>query len=296
MKKYALYGDDDQQRLNEIWEKEEDIQKMVDLSNHKILQERQKQSKKNKPYDTTVNSKKPEQVNDVDPAKPAVKKERFVKEEEKKKEKKKKEKTEKKKNKALATIIGIVIIGAIIGGVLWTFKPEVMSLVDKYVNKGTETSQIEKVSGEGYLTTAEDREYELKELLQQSKLSNDALQNYYTNLQDVVNAKSEDMKNMVNEMQTEVKKDAIKFQSYQKHFAKYEGGLEYYNTLQNRFNNLDNILNYLNYSQGTVADYVNQQIDIENQYIEESVQALKTFLDLNGISYTETDDKIEYKV
>lgn len=296
MKKYALYGDDDQQRLNEIWEKEEDIQKMVDLSNHKILQERQKQSKKNKPYDTTVNSKRPEQVNDVDPAKPAVKKERFVKEEEKKKEKKKKEKTEKKKNKTAAVIIGLVIVAAIIGGVLWTFKPEVTALIDKYVNKGEVTEVVEKVEGEGYLTVAEDKDYTLKEVLQQSRISNDALQNYYTNLQDVVNAKSEDMKTMVAEMQTEVKNDSKKFESYQKQFANYEGGLEYYNTIQNRFKNLDSILNYLNFAQGTVVAYVNQQIDIENQYIEESIEALKNFLDLNGISYTETDNKIEYKV
>ena len=310
--KYSIYGDDDQQRLDKIFAEEEEIQRMVDIENKKTMKERSKRSAKKEVLDSTVNSERPEpKIEDIPPAKPAVKRNEPDPEEIKKKlkEKKKAEKKEKKQKKGNGFILKLIVVLIFIALVVGTFvslggmeiiqnttnnlTEKVTGLISTKVNKVEETPTNEAV---GYINAAEDKDYTLKELLTSASVASSALQSYYGRLQELAElSKNNDVHDTASQLKNDIMLDSQNFETYLADFELYQGGVAYHQSIMKRFDNINELMSTLDYIENSkVYSYINNYVDKENQLIVTSKNSLIDFLDLNGVPYTDKGNSVEF--
>lgn len=307
--KYSIYGDDDQQRLDKIFADEEEIQRMVDIENKKTMKERSKRSARKEVLDSTVNSERPEpKIEDVPPAKPAVKRNEPDPEEikkklkENKKEEKEKKKKEKKSNSFVIKLIVVLLIIALavgtfvsLGGLelIKTTTENVTGFITTKINKVEKQSSSDAV---GYIEAAEDKDYTLKELLTSASTASSALQSYYSRLQELAElSKNDDVHETATQLRNDIILDSNNFETYLPEFELYQGGVAYHSSIMKRFDNINELMSTLDYVENSkVYSYINNYVEKENNLIIASKNSLIDFLDLNGVPYTDKGNSVEF--
>lgn len=308
-KSHAIYGDEDQEYLFELFEEQDEIQRLVDASNRQLMKERfKKVKKKNTIGDTTVNMVKPRDIpEDVKEGKPdkkdKAKKEELAKE--------KKEKPKKKLNEKGITRLLLVFFLIILFLIGYQFKDEIKelfssidtkeivnvfnSLTNKEKQKDDETIKIEN---NGYLGEAESKDYSIKEILDVAAEANEALRNYYDALVKIASENSKDKVASITSANIEmIDKDLQKFEGYEHAFNQYTGGTTYYSSLHNRFLSLNDLLSTLEFVESSkVYDYINSAIETENQKVIEDKANLINFLQLNNVPYTDNGNEVIFDV
>lgn len=285
MKQHAIYGDDDLEKLSKLFDQEDEIQKLVEISNRQLMKERYKNISKKKKIDTTVNAEKPKEIpQDITEGKPDTKKKKV--EEKPKKEKKKKEKKETDPNAIRKVIIIILLI--VVLGILFTFKNEIGSGINSLISsfKSRETSSEN--------TEVATDSTNIADVILLGKTANETLRNDYNDLIEITEtSKSEFIASKIAEYYDDVVAEREKFETYQTTFEQFANGTKYYNTLYNRFTTLENLLmNIQKVDSNDVYAYVNVAVDNENKNIDEDRNALISFLEANNIEYTEDGNDI----
>lgn len=294
MRNHAIYGDDDQERIEKIFEQKEEIQRLVDISNRQLMKERLKKGNKKKTIDTTENIKKVKEVpQDLTTTEPKVEKKSEEKiEEEKKAAKKKKEKKAKKeKNTKLAKSLMLLFIALIIAGIVFSFRTEIYTKIKELIPTDVSSPIMESDN--------DDVEEKLKTVLNTANTTNEQLRKHYKNLSDLVEmSETEVSSSMLAQIQKDIATDKASLMTHSQEFASYAGGESYYNSLLSRFVNLENTVSQIS-TISNITDtrnLVNQAISYENQLIEQDKTILITFLDQNDIAYIEKENSISFDI
>ena len=294
MRNHAIYGDDDQERIEKIFEQKEEIQRLVDISNRQLMKERLKKGNKKKTIDTTENIKKVKEVpQDLTTTEPKVEKKSEEKiEEEKKAAKKKKEKKAKKeKNTKLAKSLMLLFIALIIVGIVFSFRTEIYTKIKELIPTDVSSPIMESDN--------DDVEEKLKTVLNTANTTNEQLRKHYKNLSDLVEmSETEVSSSMLAQIQKDIATDKTSLMTHSQEFASYAGGESYYNSLLSRFVNLENTVSQIS-TISNITDtrnLVNQAISYENQLIEQDKTILITFLDQNDIAYIEKENSISFDI
>ena len=319
MKNYAIYGDEDQEKLLALFAQEDEIQRLVDASNRRLMKDRFKDGKKRKAIsDTTRNAVRPDELpDDIKEGKPE-KKQNARRE---KKEKPKKE--EKTFNGSAVRKIILIFILLVILLVVLAFRKDIAAgsrividkisqLIAQRSNKddtpqggnntpsgGDVTPQIPiSEDSNGYMEPAADKTYTIKEILDVANDSNTALQNYYNTLVEIANeSKKSSVAEKIARNKAMVENDMKALESYESAFAEYTSGTTYYNSLHTRFDHLVRLMDQITWVDETkIYPYINQAINEENQYIAQGKSDLINFLDVNDIPYTVNDSSVTYEV
>ena len=300
MRTHALYGDDDQEKIEQIFNKKNEIQRMVDVSNRQLMKERLKNGTKKKSIDTSSNAKKVKFAPQDDIVEKRVE-DRFnekrvekleQKDETKKTEVKEKVKKEKKKrnNTKVAGNIIIIIILLVVGLVIFQFKDEIYTKIKSFIPDNVSSPIITEDSG------VEER---LRTALKASISANDSLKTEFKNLTDAVETTDTSvMTSSISSLQTSVSEAKETLKSHQQDFAAYEGGESYYNSIVDRFTNLENVLSQVSTSSdnAVIRELVNQAVSYENTLIETDKQLLIQFLKQNNIEYTENENGVSFDI
>lgn len=294
MRNHAIYGDDDQERIEKIFNQKDEIQRMVDISNRQLMKERLKNGSKKKTVDTTINVKKVRETpQDLSQEEPRIEKKTEAKiEEEKKKIKKKKEKKEKKeKNTKLIKSLMILFIALILAALVFSFRNEIYTKVKELIPTDV-SSPIMENNDDGV-------DAKLKTVLTVANESNENLRSHYKTLSDIVETSdSEISQSMVKQLQEQVASDKEKLISHSQDFSSYAGGEAYYSSVLSRFINLENTINQIT-TISNITDtrnLVNQAISYENSLIEQDKTILISFLEQNNVAYTQNENSISFDI
>ena len=294
MRNHAIYGDDDQERIEKIFNQKDEIQRMVDVSNRQLMKERLKKGVKKKTIDTTENVKKvKEPVPDLNSAEPRIpkKSEEKIEEEKKEKKKKKEKKIKKEKNTKLAKSIMLMFIAFILIAVVFSFKNEIYTKIKSLIPTDVSNPIIED--------TNDNLDEKLKTVLNTANSTNEELRTHYKNLSDLIEvSENEISQTTVTQIQEEVTEDKEAFMLHSQDFASYAGGESYYNSILSRFVNLENTVNQITTisNVSNARNLVNQAISYENQLIEQDKAILINFLEQNDIAYIEKENSISFDI
>lgn len=297
MKKYAIYGDDDQQRLNEIFEDEENIQYLVDQANKKTMNDRKKEASKKKVLDTTINNEKPGEVNDIEQGNPVDKKQPTKNKENKKENKK--EKDPKIKKKLVVIVVLLILIVIAISTVLTLFGDQTKELYNQTFNKN-EVNQTEKIDITSNDNSNIDKsEYNFSDIVRVSQEINSHLQEYYADIQSIiVESKKGSPETAIQTLKAKVEEDYTKFTTFEPYFSLYEGGSSFYKSLSERYDNIRGLI----VSISTVSDndmmyaLIKNSIDVENQLIIKGKNELINFFEANNVEYKDKDTSVVFEV
>lgn len=298
-KTHVIYGDEDQEYLFELFEKEDEIQRLVDSSNRQLMKQRFKEAKKKKAIsDTTVNmvrpKETPEDVKEGEPDKKANKKEE------------KKENPKPKINAKGVFKIFIVLLLLLGVFVIYRLKDKIIAVLPELpeiklptiVKTGDNTDEVIIDSNGGYLTPSTNNEYSIKDVLSVATDANVALRNYYDTIVRLASSNTADhLADVINANLTMINADVIKFESYEKAFAQYTGGTTYYKSIHSRFESVQHLLDEIRFVDANkIYEYINNAIDKENKKVIEDKANLINFLQLNNIPYTDNGDDVIFDV
>lgn len=307
IKNHAVYGDDDQAKLQALFDQQDDIQRVVDASNRLLKKERLKNIKKKKQIDTTANAvnvkEVPEDIKEGKPEKPKK---------EKKNKKEKKTSEPKQLNSSGIKKVGIIFILLILALLVFQFRTEVASIIKtgysqalNLIGKGEKLSVDDNSDNENTLIINENGGYLNEEDLSTTKAvlaaannANAALHNYYESLVEIASkSKTEDVVDEISKKASMIDQDMKVLTTYEADFSSFPNGGTYYQSLKNRFEHLQNLITNLTFvDQTKIYSYINQAINEENEYIIQGKNELVNFLKANNIQYTVNDSSVTYEI
>lgn len=305
MNRHAVYGDDDQENLARIFSQEDEILKLVEASNRQTMKDRLKNVGKKKSVDVTVNAIKPEEIpEDVKEGKIEKKKKKdsmidmtsFETPKQKVKKPKKEKKPKEKANPKSLLYVFLILFLIISLGVLWAFKDEISVAVDNLkvsLNEAADAYGSNNLDNNSEINTG--GEEGLKTVVNASVEANTKLRTFYEELVSIANTtKDEYVIETLASKQNEVIQSRQSFEAYKSLFEQYQGGQTYYESTLTRYTNLETLLAKIStLDSSQIPSALNEGIDEENVIIAEQKASLKAFLDMNGLTYTETENSIE---
>lgn len=288
MRQHAIYGDEDQEKLAKIFAQEDDIQKLVDISNRQLMKERLKNITKKKKIDTTVNSEKPKEIpQDIPEGEVEFKKVKVEKEPKKKKEKVKKESNPDAIKKLVIIVLLLVVIGVLFG-----FREEISNGITFVQEKISST--VSSATDETNVGSSSETSGTIGDVINQGKNVNEILRTYYSNLINIAEmSKTEYVAGQISGNYDAVVKDRQDFESFKPIFEQYQGGNAYFETLNSRFTTLENLLLEIqSVDESQIYTRINEAVEQENINITNDRNALITFLEANNVEYTENGQDI----